>query len=67
MKTFPYSLSIDPPPYNADGVDYFLFEQQTGYSEYFASAMTVLLRTQGIPTRMVTGYTVGNQVPEHDI
>ena len=67
LKTFPYSLSIDPPPYNADGVDYFLFEQQTGYSEYFASAMTVLLRTQGIPTRMVTGYTVGNQVPEHDI
>jgi hypothetical protein len=67
LKTFPYSLSIQPPPYDADGVDYFLFEQRTGYSEYFASAMTVLLRTQGIPARMVTGYTVGNQVPEHDI
>ena len=67
LKTFPYSLSIDPPPYDADGVDYFLFEQKAGYSEYFGSAMTVLLRTQGIPARMVTGYTVGNQVPEHDI
>ena len=67
LKTLPYSLSINPPPYDADGVDYFLFEQQTGYSEYFASAMTVLLRTQGIPARMVTGYTVGNQVPEHDV
>ncbi len=67
LKTFPYSLSIQPPPYDADGVDYFLFEQKTGYSEYFASAMTVLLRTQGIPARMVTGYTVGNQVPEHDV
>ena len=67
LKTFPYSLSIQAPPYNADGVDYFLFEQKTGYSEYFASAMTVLLRTQGIPARMVTGYTVGNQVPEHEI
>ena len=67
LKTLPYSLSINPPPYDADGVDYFLFEQKTGYSEYFASAMTVLLRTQGIPARMVTGYTVGNQVPEHDI
>jgi hypothetical protein len=67
LKTFPYSLSIQAPPYDADGVDYFLFEQKTGYSEYFASAMTVLLRTQGIPARMVTGYTVGNQVPEHDI
>ena len=67
LKTLPYSLSIQPPPYDADGVDYFLFEQKAGYSEYFASAMTVLLRTQGIPARMVTGYTVGNQVPEHEI
>ena len=67
LKTLPYSLSIQPPPYDADGVDYFLFEQKTGYSEYFASAMTVLLRTQGIPARMVTGYTVGNPVPDHDI
>ena len=67
LKTLPYSLSINPPPFDADGVDYFLFEQKTGYSEYFASAMTVLLRTQGIPARMVTGYTVGNQVPDHEI
>ncbi len=67
LKTLPYSLSIDPPPYNADGVDHFLFNQQRGYSEYFASAMTVLLRTQGIPARMVTGYTVGDKVPDHDI
>ena len=67
LKTLPYSLSINAPPYDADGVDYFLFEQKAGYSEYFGSAMTVLLRTQGIPARMVTGYTVGNQVPEHDI
>ena len=67
LKTLPYSLSINPPPFDADGVDYFLFEQKTGYSEYFASAMTVLLRTQGVPARMVTGYTVGNQLPDHDI
>ena len=67
LKTLTYSLSIDPPPYDADGVDYFLFEQKKGYSEYFASAMTVLLRTQGIPARMVTGYTVGNQLPDYDI
>lgn len=67
LKTYPYSLSINPPPFDSDGVDYFLFEQKSGYSEYFASAMTVLLRTQGIPARMVAGYTVGDQVPDHDI
>jgi hypothetical protein len=67
LKAFPYNLKIDPPPYNADGVDYFLFEQQEGYSEYFGSAMTVLLRTQGIPARLATGYTVGDKVDGEDI
>ena len=67
LKTLPYSLTMNPPPYNSDGVDHFLFNERRGYSEYFASAMTVLLRTQGIPARMVTGYTVGQQVPDEDI
>ena len=67
LKTLPYSLTMNPPPYNSDGVDHFLFNERRGYSEYFASAMTVLLRTQGIPARMVTGYTVGSQIPDEDI
>ncbi len=67
LKTYHYNLSIEPPPYDADGVDYFLFEQQEGYSEYFGSAMTVLLRSVGIPARLATGYAVGNQVPDHEI
>lgn len=67
LKTLPYSLTMNPPPYNSDGVDHFLFNERRGYSEYFASAMTVLLRTQGIPARMVTGYTVGQQIPDEDI
>ena len=67
LKTLTYNLEIDPPPFNADGVDYFLFEQREGYSEYFGSAMTVLLRTQGIPARLATGYTVGDKVEDHDV
>ena len=66
-NTYAYNLGIDPPPYDADGVDFFLFEQQEGYSEYFGSAMTVLLRSVGIPARLATGYTVGNRVPDHEI
>jgi hypothetical protein len=65
--TYTYNLSIDPPPFNADGVDFFLFEQREGYSEYFGSAMTVLLRTQGIPARLATGYTVGDKVASRDV
>ena len=56
-----YTRVIDPPPFDADGVDYFLFDLQRGYSEYFASAMTVLLRAAGVPSRLATGYNQGRQ------
>ena len=62
LKTLPYNLQIEPPPYDADGVDHFLFEQGQGYSEYFASSMTVMLRAVGIPARVAVGYTTGDQV-----
>ena len=63
---YAYNLDIDPPPFGADGVDYFLFDSRQGYSEYFGSAMTVLLRSVGIPARMVTGYTAGEPIPDDD-
>ena len=62
LKTLPYNLQIEPPPYDADGVDHFLFEQGQGYSEYFASSMAVMLRAVGIPARVAVGYTTGDQV-----
>lgn len=52
--------------FNSQGVtpiDHFLFESKKGHCEYFASAMTVLLRTQGIPARYVTGYPTSNYNP----
>ena len=67
LKTLEYSLSIDPPPFDSDGVDHFLFDQQKGYSEYFASAMTVMLRSIGIPARFVTGYSEGQKITGEDI
>ena len=56
---FTYSRTIEAPPVGEDGVDFFLFESKTGYSDYFASAMAVMLRTQGIPTRLMAGYSSG--------
>ena len=68
LKTnYTYNLEIDPPPFGADGVDHFLFNSKEGYSEYFGSAMTVLMRSLDIPARMVTGYTVGNRVPDSEL
>lgn len=57
LHTLGYDQEIPAPPYNADGVEHFLFELERGYSEYFGSAMAVLLREAGVPARMVVGYT----------
>jgi protein-glutamine gamma-glutamyltransferase len=37
----------------------FLFESRRGHCEYFASAMVILLRTLGIPSRLVNGFRAG--------
>lgn len=58
-ETYPYDLDIPPFPQEADVVDYFLFEQKRGYCEHFASALTMMLRTRGIPARMIFGYLPG--------
>jgi hypothetical protein len=57
--SFVYSQDVDAPPTQADGVDHFLFESRTGYSDYFASSMAVMLRTVGVPARMAAGYAPG--------
>lgn len=58
-KTYPYSLKITPPAKGSDGVDYFLFTQKAGYCDYFASAMAIMLRSTGIPARLVVGFAPG--------
>ena len=61
LQRLEYNLEIDAPPFDADGVDHFLFNQKQGYSEYFASAMVVLLRTVKVPARLAVGYTSGEE------
>ncbi|MGA8184077.1 MAG: DUF3488 and transglutaminase-like domain-containing protein [Terriglobia bacterium] len=56
---FVYTLEaqkIDP----SDPLGSFLFKTRKGYCEYFASAMTVMLRTLGIPARLVNGFQTGS-------
>jgi transglutaminase-like putative cysteine protease len=57
--TYPYKLDVPAPPPQRDVVDYFLFEAPGGFCSYFASAMTVLLRAQGVPARVVAGFATG--------
>ncbi|MBB6214583.1 hypothetical protein HNQ80_000666 [Anaerosolibacter carboniphilus] len=55
-KTYPYTLTVDTVPDHKDFVEYFLYEERKGYCTYFASAMAVMGRTVGIPTRYVEGF-----------
>jgi transglutaminase-like putative cysteine protease len=59
LRTYPYSLDVPRPPANRDLVDYFLFDLGKGYCDYYASAMVVLSRAAGIPSRLVIGYASG--------
>lgn len=63
--SYTYSLADSTvPPAGADFVDYFLFEQRSGYCVHFSSAMVVMLRTQGIPARWVKGFTSGTKLAD---
>jgi transglutaminase-like putative cysteine protease len=53
-----YSLQMVAPP-DSDPLAYFLFERKQGHCEYFASAMAIMLRTLGIPARLVNGFRGG--------
>lgn len=37
----------------------FFFETRAGHCEYFATALAVMLRTQGVPARIVNGFYAG--------
>jgi transglutaminase-like putative cysteine protease len=55
---FGYTLQL-PPAVPRDPVANFLFERKQGHCEYFASSMAVMLRTLGIPSRVVNGFRTG--------
>jgi transglutaminase-like putative cysteine protease len=56
LKThYGYTLQLPSAPV-ADPLGNFLFERKQGHCEYFASSMAVMLRTLGIPARVVNGF-----------
>jgi hypothetical protein len=55
---FTYTLELTGKP-GDEPLAHFLFETHAGHCEYFASAMTIMLRTLGIPSREVNGFLPG--------
>jgi hypothetical protein len=63
---FSYSLNpppVDPDAKNVDPVEYFVTRRRAGHCEYFASALALMLRSQGIGSRVVVGFRGGEYNP----
>jgi protein-glutamine gamma-glutamyltransferase len=58
QSTYGYTLQLSKTP-PRDPIAEFLFERKQGHCEYFASAMAVMLRSLGIPARLVNGFRSG--------
>jgi hypothetical protein len=63
LREYRYSLRHTRQE-DIDPVEDFLFNEPRGHCEYFASAMAVLLRAVNIPCRLVSGYLVGDPLPD---
>lgn len=55
---FTYTLD-QPSSRRPDPIEAFLTEFQEGHCEYFATAMALMLRSQGVPARIVNGFAGG--------
>ncbi len=58
-----YTLDAPAVASGEDAVDFFLFRSRRGYCDLFATALAVMARAAGVPTRFVTGYAGGQYDP----
>lgn len=59
-----YSLDLTQRPGRRGPLYDFLFANKPGHCEYFASAMVILMRELGVPSRLAYGYSRGQWDPE---
>jgi transglutaminase-like putative cysteine protease len=58
-----YFYTLQPPALGSNPVDRFLFETRQGFCEHYASAFAFMMRSAGIPTRVILGYQGGEINP----
>ncbi len=63
IRTEPFYYTLKPPLYlNNNGIESFWFGDRSGFCEHYASAVAFILRSVGIPSRIVGGYLGGTYV-----
>ena len=56
-----FSFHLSPGRYQSENpLEEFLFKRKVGYCEHYASTMAILLRLNGIPTRLIGGFMGGS-------
>jgi transglutaminase-like putative cysteine protease len=58
-----FQYTREPPKLGEHSVDEFLFDTRQGFCEHFASSFVFLMRSAGVPARVVTGYQGGDTNP----
>jgi len=58
-----FFYTLEPPLLGNNPVDRFLFETRRGFCEHYASAFAVMMRSAGLPARIVLGYQGGELNP----
>lgn len=58
-----FYYTLRPPLLGTHGVDDFLFTTRRGFCEHYSAAFVTLMRSAGIPARVVTGYQGGELNP----
>lgn len=62
-----YNDQINAAPPGVEPIHYVLFDLKEGYCNYYASAMVMMLRSQGVPARFVAGYAAGEYVEDANV
>jgi transglutaminase-like putative cysteine protease len=58
-----YFYTLQPPALGSNSIDRFLFDTRQGFCEHYASAFAFMMRSAGIPTRIILGYQGGEINP----
>jgi transglutaminase-like putative cysteine protease len=61
LTNYEYALENTEPDTGFTAIENFVFNSKKGYCEHFATTMTLMLRSVGIPARLVTGYLNGRK------
>jgi protein-glutamine gamma-glutamyltransferase len=59
FRTQGFRYSLTPGEYRKNDLDQFLFHRRVGFCEHYATSFATLMRSAGIPARVVVGYLGG--------